>query len=106
MADNDEKFNVVAVAEPIESRRNSILEKHNIADDRCFNDWRELLKLGKIVDLALIATMDRDHYEPAMCAIENGYDLLLEKPIASTAEECKSIAEAAEKMLKMLYVQC
>lgn len=97
MADNDEKFNVVAVAEPIESRRSFIKEKHNIADDRCFNDWRELLNLGKIADIALIATMDRDHYEPAMCAIENGYDLLLEKPIASTAEECKAIAEAAEK---------
>lgn len=97
MADSPEKFNVVAVAEPIESRREYIRKKHNVADDMCFNDWRELLKLGKIADIALVATMDRDHYEPAMCAIENGYDLLLEKPIAATAEECKAIADAAER---------
>ena len=45
----------------------------------------------------MIATSDFDHYEPAMRAIELGYDLLLEKPVAPTERECCEIANAAEK---------
>lgn len=92
-----EKFEVVAVAEPIECRRNYIKEKHHLTDDMCFEDWAPLLEKGKIADVAIIATMDRVHYAPAIAAIEAGYDLLLEKPIAPTYEECKAITEAAEK---------
>lgn len=97
MAKYPEKFQVVAVAEPIESRRNHIKELHNIPEHLCFTDYKPLLKLGKIADLAVICTMDRDHFDPSMLAIELGYDLLLEKPITPTAEECVKITKAAEK---------
>lgn len=92
-----ENFEVVAIAEPLDERRNAIKERHGIANDMCFCDYTPLLEKGKIADVAVIATMDRDHYIPAMKAIELGYDLLLEKPIAPTAKECKDIAEAAKK---------
>lgn len=92
-----EQFEVVAVAEPIESRRNHVKELHNIPEDKCFPDWKPLLALGKIADIAVIATMDRDHFAPAMEAISLKYDLLLEKPIAPEAEECKKIADAAQE---------
>jgi len=97
MAAMPEKFEVVAVAEPIESRREYIKNKHNIKDEMCFDDYKPLLALGKIADAALIATMDRDHFEPAMQAINLKYDLLLEKPVAPTAKECKLITENAVK---------
>jgi len=45
----------------------------------------------------VIATLDDDHYTPALLAIDKGYDLLLEKPVAQTARECVEIATAAEK---------
>lgn len=92
-----EEYEVVAVAEPIESRREYIKKKHNISDDRCFDDWKPLIALGKIADIAIVATMDRDHFAPALAAIDTGYDLLLEKPIAPTPEECKKITESAEE---------
>ena len=92
-----EKFQVVAVAEPIVSRREDIKKKHNISDDMCFNDWRDLLAKGKIADIAIIATMDRDHFEPAMAAIDLKYDLLLEKPVCPEPEECVKIAQNAAK---------
>ena len=56
-----DEFEVVAVAEPIENRRNFIKERHNIPDEMCFEDWRPLLEKGKIADSAIVATMDRDH---------------------------------------------
>ena len=66
MAQMSDKFKVIAVAEPIESRRNNIQKKHQIADNLCFEDWKPLLDLGKIADVAVISTMDKHHLEPNM----------------------------------------
>lgn len=97
MADLPEEFELVAVAEPEDSRRDYIKNKHNLPENMCFTDYKPLLALGKIADVALIATMDRDHFEPAMEAINLGYDLLLEKPITPTAQECIALTENAKK---------
>ena len=43
MKELDDKYKVIAVAEPIESRRNYIKEKHNIDDKLCFKDYNDLL---------------------------------------------------------------
>ena len=98
-----EKYEVVAVAEPRDSRREYVQKKHNIPDNMCFKDYKPLLELGKIADIALIATMDRQHFEPAMMAIDLGYDLLLEKPITPTPEECIALTKHAnEKGVKVV----
>lgn len=100
---NNEMFRVVAVAEPVKDRRDYIKEKHNIPDEMCFETWEPLLELPKMADIAVIATMDKMHYEPAMKAIEKKYNLLLEKPIAPTYEECVDIANyAKEQNVKIL----
>jgi predicted dehydrogenase len=44
-----------------------------------------------MADGAIIATQDRMHVEPAVAALERGYHLLLEKPMALTHEECSTI---------------
>ena len=92
-----ENYEVVAVAEPIESRREHVRKKHNIPKELCFTDYKDLLKLGKIADMAIISTMDRQHFESTMMAIDLKYDILLEKPIAPTKEECLKITKAAKK---------
>lgn len=94
---NTELFDIVGLAEPIRSRHMRIKNMHEVPDERCFDDWRPLLGLGRIADLAIICTMDRDHLAPALAAIELGYDLLLEKPITPTPEECRELCLAAEK---------
>ena len=99
----DNRFEVVAVAEPIKERREYIKNHHGISDDMCFNTWEELLSMPKMADVAIISTQDRLHYEPAMKAIDLGYNLLLEKPVAPTAKECAEIAAfAREKDVKIL----
>ena len=96
-------FKVVGVAEPIRERREYVAQKHGIAPDMVFESWEDLLALPKCADLAVIATMDRDHYAPTMKAIELGYDMLLEKPVCPTAKECVEIREAAKaKGVKIL----
>ncbi len=103
MSKMPEKFRVVAVAEPEEGRRNVIRDRHAIPEEKCFSAWQEILSRPKMADVCLICTMDDMHYEVAMKAISLGYDLVLEKPVAQTAEECTAIAHAAkEKGVKVL----
>lgn len=97
MAKLDGQYEIVAVAEPVDNRRTDIKEKFGIPAERCFTDWKPLLALGKIADIAIIATMDKDHFEPAMKAISLHYDILLEKPVSPDPVECEKMARAAEK---------
>lgn len=90
-------FRVVGVAEPIRERREYIQKTHGIPDEMCFGTWEPLLAMPRVADAAIISTMDRDHFAPAMAAIEKGYHLLLEKPVAPTPEQCWQIEAAARK---------
>ena len=100
---NPDKFKIVAVAEPVKGRREVMQKRHNIPDEMCFNSWEDVVKGPKIADVMLICMMDDMHYIPALKAIECGYDILLEKPVAQTAQQCADISNAArEKGVKVL----
>ena len=47
----DSRFKVIAVAEPLTERREFIKKEHNIPEDMCFADWKELLALPKLADI-------------------------------------------------------
>lgn len=97
MSSMPEKFKIVGVAEPIDARRDYIKELYDIKEENCFTDWKDILERPKFADIAIIATMDEMHYEPAMKAIELGYDILLEKPAAPSPKQCADIAKAAKE---------
>ncbi len=97
MKEMDDKFEVVAVADPIPQRREELRKKWNFPKEACYKSWEELLNQPKMADVAIISTMDNMHYQPAMQAIKAGYHLLLEKPVAQTVEECADIANAARE---------
>lgn len=97
MAKMPDHYQVVGVADPVATRRKSVQERHGIADSGCFVDWKDILNQPKMADVAVIASMDDQHYETALRAIDLGYHLLLEKPVAPTAQACVDIAKAAEK---------
>ena len=97
MTKNPDHFELVAVAEPDEVRRKGFQSQFHLADEMCFTDWEDLLNANIPADVAVITTVDHMHYAPAMKAIDLGYDLLLEKPVAPTARECADILNAAAK---------
>ncbi|HLQ40699.1 MAG TPA: Gfo/Idh/MocA family oxidoreductase, partial [Tetragenococcus sp.] len=49
------------------------------------------------LDAVSIATPDHLHLAPALTCIENGIDLLIEKPLATTVKECQEILDAAKR---------
>ena len=97
MSQMPEKFQVVAVADPQKGHRDRVRNMFDLPDSACYTSWETILDQPQIADVAVIATMDRDHYGPAMKAISLGYHLLLEKPAAPTIQECADIVHAAEE---------
>jgi predicted dehydrogenase len=99
-----DQLRVVAVAEPDEDRRRALAAEHGLPAARAYRDWKECLAAGRLADVAIIATSDTLHVEPALAAIERGYDVLLEKPIAPSPAECVRVVEAAEAAGRVLQI--
>ena len=94
-ANYPEELRIVGVAEPDHVRRREYQAKYNLPEDKCFATWQNVFAKDKWADTVMICTQDAMHYEPSMEAIDKGYDILLEKPIAPTAKECHNIVDAA-----------
>lgn len=86
---------IIGVAEPIEYRRKGAIDRHGITPGNTFTTWEHVFDRPKFADVVLICTPDNLHYEPVMAALEMGYDVLLEKPVAQTWEQCKAILDLA-----------
>ena len=95
LAARDPRVRIAAVADPDERRRTTLAERHAVPSTRRYSDWRDVMEQARIADAAVIATLDRLHHEPALALAEQGYHLLLEKPMAVTPDMCRSIVEAA-----------
>jgi predicted dehydrogenase len=95
---------IVAVAEPDPLRRNAFAERFRIPEERRFADYRALLDAPALGDFALIATPDSEHLDPALRALERGYHVLLEKPMATRESECEQLVEASERAGRLLQI--
>jgi len=95
---------VAAIAEPDIQRRRAAAAHLAVPGEMCFATAEELWACGKVADGAIIASMDRDHREQAIAAMDIGYDLLLEKPISSKLEECLEIRDHARALGRRVTV--
>lgn len=91
-----DRAEVVAIAEPRDFFRDRIAQTHHIPPENQFRDWHELLNRPKFADVVIITTQDRMHLEPAIAFARLKYDILIEKPLAPTLEECRDLIAAAE----------
>jgi predicted dehydrogenase len=88
-------INVVAVCDP--SHINTALATKDHGDVDIYADYAEFLAQGKLagVDLVIVASPDRTHASIAIAVLQTGYNLLLEKPMGVTLDECLAVAAAA-----------
>lgn len=103
-AHENRRADIVAVAEPHAGRRAATAHAFGLREDACFTSAEALFAQGKLADAAIIASMDRDHYQQAMDALDLGYHLLLEKPISPNAEECLRIQAKANQVHRQVIV--
>lgn len=99
-----EELKVVGVAEPIPYRRERISKAFGIPSENQFVTWEDVFNKPKFADALFITTPDELHYWPAMAGLNNGYDLLLEKAIAQTWDQCNDILKLAEKKKSIVAV--
>ena len=99
-----QSMKVVGVADLNPNRRKAMAKKHNIPAENQFGHFNDALSKAKLADAVVIATPDNLHYEPCMKALELGYDVLLEKPVAPTERECRAILKQAHKYNRIVAV--
>jgi len=91
------RVRLTGVVEPNALRRNAMAEHYGLNDVARYDSVEQFFSHGRVADAVIIATPDMYHYEQAIRAIELGYHVLLEKPIAQTDEEATAIAIAARR---------
>ena len=99
-----EEMEVVAIADLRRERLEAANKMFNLPEDRLFNSAEELLAQPKLADILVVASQDQQHCEHAVAAMEAGYDLLLEKPIAARLEDIVTIAETAKRLGRRVLV--
>lgn len=68
-----------------------------------FDDFDSMLASGQI-DAVILATPTMTHYPLAMKALHKGIHVFVEKPLAESAEQCRSMIELAEANSCTLFV--
>jgi hypothetical protein len=103
-ANYPEELKIVGVAEPIPFRNDRYAKTHQIPEANRFVTWEHVFQRPKFADAIIISMPDNLHYAPCMKALEMGYDILLEKPIAPTEKECRDILALAKKTGRIVAV--
>lgn len=90
-----EDMKVVAVAEPNPEKRKHFSEKYHLNPSQNYETWEEALKDKPFADGVIITTQDQFHVDPAVAALDAGYHVLMEKPMATTEKDCRLLTEKA-----------
>ena len=93
-----EGIELVGVVDIVRSRAEEIAGLYKTA---AYTDYRELFGKVEAVSLAVPTT---DHATIGVDLLENGIDVLVEKPIASTAADAEKLIEAARRNKRVLQV--
>jgi predicted dehydrogenase len=99
-----DQLNIVGVAEPLCKRKSQYAELHDIPEDNQFVTWEHVLDRPRSADAVIISMPDHLHHQPCLQALDMGYDILLEKPIAQSEEECREILAKTEETGKIVAI--
>lgn len=92
-SDKNAVVNVVAVAELDPIRRERALSEYPGCE--VYEDYREFYKRNDI-DIVLNSTYSQDHYAIAKDLLENGMNVIVEKPFARNRYECDNLIKLAK----------
>lgn len=91
-----------AVCSSKKEKADLFAKKYNV---KAFTDVSEMVTKEKI-DVIIVCTPHPYHVGPAIAAIEAGSNVLIEKPFASSLEDCDAMLEASKKYKKQIGVIC
>lgn len=97
-------YEVVAVIDNSADKRGLAKEMSELSDSQVFASLDDFLETPKTADWLFVCTQDKDHKEHAVKGLKKGYNLLLEKPVACTPEDCLEIERTAKEMNRQVAV--
>lgn len=97
-------YMIVAVIDNSDDKLKLARRMSKLNDNQLFSSFDSFLESPKIAEWVFICTQDKDHKEHAIKALKKGYNLLLEKPIACTPEDCIEIEQTAKKLHREVAV--
>jgi predicted dehydrogenase len=103
-AQTPDRYEIVAAADPQPGRVERIRSISNNPAFRAFRSDADILAADRLADIMVIGTQDSAHFEPCQQALKKGYDILLEKPIATRPEEVLELTRLAERLGRRVLV--
>jgi len=101
-AAHPDELRFVAVIDPDPLRRRRFVEAHpSAAQYAGIDEW---LAAGRVADVAIIASPDREHHAAGVAALRAGYDVLLEKPMAASLSGAVDLARVAAETSRTIAV--
>jgi predicted dehydrogenase len=94
---------IVAIADPNEYSRAHAISEGNLADVAQYEHHRDLLEAGGI-DAVLVATPNDTHVDVLLDVLETGVNVLVEKPLCTTVEDCRRVMAAADSSPGITWV--
>ena len=92
------KLNIVAVCDILPEKMESLLAKHGLENDasiKRYTDYKQMLAENDVT-LASIATESGSHAEIALHCIDNGVNVIIEKPMAMSMKDAEEIIRRSE----------
>ncbi len=99
-----DRLRVIAGADPVSERVEKVRRLSGCPEFQAFDGAKALLGAGRLADVLVVATQDNSHFEFCRSALERGYQVLLEKPIATRVEEVLEIERLARRADRRVMV--
>ena len=97
--ESNDNFELVSLCDIQEDLVKEISKKYNTNH---FTNYKEMIKNSDI-NFVTIATPNSLHYEQAIFAMENGCDVLIEKPVSFSKKEILELVEISKKNNRKAY---
>lgn len=99
-----ERMQVVGVVDPDPIRRTAAAAAFDIPEDAQWDGIDQAPSAGEFASAAINGTMDRIHVATTIELLDKGYDVLLEKPIGTSADEVLALAAASARTGRHVHV--
>lgn len=97
---------VVAVADPDPVKQARARNDYGLQDNQIFDTDLDLMEQPRLSDVVIVATQDKLHLRDIRGLLAKGYDLILEKPVATTLEELQEIAAVSKSFPGQMVAVC
>lgn len=94
-----------AVVEPDPVKRKAFAQAHQIPSERCFAGYTKFFSSRKRrAEALVIATLEDERVKPFVQAVDQGYPVLMEKPLGRNAREVLRVIEAAGRSKHVVMI--